>query len=392
MQAGMRKNPRAKLGATGITDFVESIVGDDMHAKRILSVSNAALGTVQAASLAVNAIGHALAQAQNSNPKHAIKQVDRLLSNRGIDVWNWFRHWVPFVVGARRQVVVAIDWTEFDKDDHATIAIHLLTRHGRATPLMWMTVTKSEMAGKRNAYEDRVLARLRIFLPEGVATTVLGDRGFGDVDLYCLHEELGFDHVIRFRGNIMVTDAKGEARPASEWLHASGRARILHNVTVTNKKIPVPAVVCVWAKGMKEPWFLACGAASSGKTASEVVKLYGRRFTIEESFRDSKNIRFGMGLSATRISLPARRDRVLLLSAIAITLLTLLGAAGENLGMDRMLKANTVRHRTHSLFTQGHYYFGAIPNMSDDRLKPLIEEFSRLLREQPALDQIFGII
>ena len=57
----------------------------------------------------------------------------------------------------------------------------------------------------------------------------------------------------------------------------------------------------------------------------------------EPSFRDSKDLRFGMGMGALRIDDPQRRDRLLLLNAFAIMLLTLLGAAGESLGMDRQL-------------------------------------------------------
>ena len=45
--------------------------------------------------------------------------------------------------------------------------------------------------------------------------------------------------------------------------------------------------------------------------------------------------------------------RLLVLSALSIALLTMLGAAGESLGYDRWLKANTVKRRTHSLFRQG---------------------------------------
>lgn len=41
------------------------------------------------------------------------------------------------------------------------------------------------------------------------------------------------------------------------------------------------------------------------------------------------------------------------LSALACALLTLLGAAGESLGMERDLKANTAKKRTYSLFRQG---------------------------------------
>ncbi len=32
------------------------------------------------------------------------------------------------------------DWTEFDADNQSTIALYLVTKHGRATPLLWKTV------------------------------------------------------------------------------------------------------------------------------------------------------------------------------------------------------------------------------------------------------------
>ena len=60
-----------------------------------------------------------------------------------------------------------------------------------------------------------------------------------------------------------------------------------------------------------------------------------------------------MGMGSIRVSTPARRDRLWLLNALAIALLTLLGAAGEALGYDRHLKSNTTKRRTHSLFRQG---------------------------------------
>jgi hypothetical protein len=83
-----------------------------------------------------------------------------------------------------------------------------------------------------------------------------------------------------------------------------------------------------------------------------------------------------MGLSSTRIGEPMRRDRLLLISAFATALLTLLGAVGESLGMDRLLKSNTGRTRTHSLFRQGCMLYELIPNMPEHRLKPLMEKFA----------------
>lgn len=91
--------------------------------------------------------------------------MDRLLSNTGVDVWQRFARWVPFVVAERKAVTVTIDWTDFEPDDHSSVAIQRVTRHGRATSLLWKTVRKSELAGQRNAHEEALLERLHQVLP-----------------------------------------------------------------------------------------------------------------------------------------------------------------------------------------------------------------------------------
>jgi hypothetical protein len=381
---------RNQIGTGQIYNFIETALDGEMHVKRIESLAIATHGVIQAASLAVATIGRAVAVARGTKSKHAIKQIDRLLSNRGIEMASFFAHWVPYMLGERTEAVVALDWTDFDPDGQSTLALNMVTSHGRATPLTWLTVRKSEMEGWRNAYEDQLLTQLRQFVPEHVNITVLADRGFGDCKLYALLDELRFNFVVRFRECIQVTDAAGETRPASEWVPPNGRARLLVGAAVTADKRPVPAVVCVKAKGMKDAWCLAVG--DTDVKAAEVVKLYGKRFRIEETFRDIKDIRFGMGLSKARIDSPERRDRLLLLGALAVVLLTLLGAAGEKTGQDRYLKANTVKTRTHSLIFQGAHYYQAIPMMPEKDLVLLIEAFTTLLAEQRVLRDVFGII
>ncbi len=83
-----------------------------------------------------------------------------------------------------------------------------------------------------------------------------------------------------------------------------------------------------------------------------------------------------MGLSDTRIGSPERRDRMLLVSAIAIALLTLLGAAGEALGIDKWLEPNTVKHCTLSLLNQGLFHYAALPNMNTEDAEALMVEFA----------------
>jgi hypothetical protein len=385
-----RRQRSKKIGPANVRNMIENVFGDDMHAARVTSLTNGVVGVLHAAVLAVHAIGQAYAKVANIQPRSGVKQIDRYLSNDGFIMADILKAWVAFVVGVRKEIVLALDWTDFENDDHATLAAYLVTRHGRATPLVWQTVKKSELKSTRNAHEYALVERLHSYLDKDIAITLLADRGFGDQKLYDYLSFLGWDFVIRFRGNIVVEDAAGEAKPASECVPMNGRARMLRDVRVTKDRAPVPAVVVVHAAKMKEAWCLATTLV--GKKASEIVKLYGRRFTIEETFRDEKDPHFGMGLSATHIRDAQRRDRLLLLAAVAHALLTLLGAASEEAGLDRYLKVNTVKHRTHSLYRQGLYWYDCIPTMREDWLMPLMTAFDRIVREQAVFREIFGVI
>ena len=97
-------------------------------------------------------------------------------------------------------------------------------------------------------------------------------------------------------------------------------------------------------------------------------------------------------MGQVHVNSPERRDRLWLLNALAIALLTLLGAAGEALGFDRHLKASTTKRRTHSLFRQGCMHYQLIPTMQESRLRPLMEKFGQLLLEQPLFADIYGLI
>ena len=372
-------------------EFLDTLFGDDLHAKRVQSLANATLGVMTSASLAVCTIGHGLALARGGLTKHAIKQVDRLLSNTGIDVKELFMNWVPYMVGSRKEIEVAMDWTDFDADNQTTIMLSLLTSHGRATPLVWLTVDKDTLKDNRNHYEYQVLVWLAEALPADVKVLVVADRGFGDHKLYrVLTEELKFDYVIRFRGNIKVTAADGETRAAIDWVGKGGRMRILRGAAVTAEDYPVGAVVCVQAKDMKEPWCLATSLADA--KARIVLKKYAKRWGIECGFRDTKDPHFGMGMGQIRVSSPERRDRLWLLNALAVALLTLLGAAGEALGFDKHLKASTTKRRVHSLFRQGCLHYQLMPTMQEARLRSLMEKFAQLMSEQPLFANIYGLI
>ena len=173
-----------------------------------------------------------------------------------------------------------MDWTDFDSDNQATIMLSLVSKHGRSTPLLWLTVDKAMLKNHRNAYEYRVLVQLAEALPADVNVLIVADRGFGDQKLYqVLTEELKFDYLIRFRGNIAVTSAEGETRPAADWVGVGGRPRTLRNAFVTANGYQVGTVVCIHAKEMKEPWCLAASTATD--TAKQLMTTYGKRWGID---------------------------------------------------------------------------------------------------------------
>jgi hypothetical protein len=380
----------SKLDRIHTQKLVEALFEGDLHARRVLSLANGVTGVLRAAVLSVHAIGEGYAEVARTKPRFGVKQVDRFLSNTAIDVARLTPSWAKFVIGARKELVIALDWTDFEKDDHTTLCAYVVTSHGRATPLTWKTVKKSTLAGRRNDYEYEVIERLHDAIPRDVDVILLADRAFGDQKLYALLSSLGWDYVIRFRGVILVEDAAGTQKPAQEWLPRTGRATMLKDVRVTNDRAPVPAVVVVHQAKMREPWCLATSLAE--RKATEIVALYSKRFTIEETFRDAKDLRFGMGLSATHIRDAGRRDRLLLLAAIAHALLTLLGAASEKTGMDAYLKVNTAKKRTHSLFRQGAYWYGAIPEMRDDWLANLMKAFDEIVSEHAIFEEVYALI
>ena len=150
------------------------------------------------------------------------------------------------LVGQRDSITVAMDWTEFDADGQATIMLSLLSATEGRRRLVWLTVDKATLKNRRNGYEYQVLVRLAEILPADVRVRIVADRGFGDHKLYrVLSEELKFDFVIRFRGNIAVTATNGETRAAATGWRRRSRAN--------------PARCCGHRPAIRSPPWSACG-------------------------------------------------------------------------------------------------------------------------------------
>lgn len=382
---------KTSLDQEGIRQQLSKIFKDNMHLKRQHSLADAAIGLLNSDSLRLHAIGEGLAVAKNSNKKHATKQIDRLLSNKKLKVWDIAAYWVPYVVGCRKTIEVALDWTSFWHDKQKTLCLNLLTNHGRATPLIWQSVDDKRLKHNQGHHEDQILSRLKAVLPDDVNVTLVADRGFASYRFFdFIENQLGFNYVIRIKSSTTVISAKDTTKKAKEWLRPDGRALNIKQAKLTKEEFPVQQVIITKEKNMKDAWCLASNCRD--KKTRETINLYARRWKIEPYFRDVKDQRFGFGLSQTNIKSLERRDRLLLIVAMAYVLLTLLGAAGEQLGFDRKLKVNMVKTRTHSLIRQGMFYYRFLANFTVDEKENLLSLFNTLLEQHQVWNEILCVI
>lgn len=148
--------------------------------------------------------------------------------------------------------------------------------------------------------------------------------------------------------------------------------------------------VAVHRHGMKEPWLLVCDGTRDD--TGELIASYDRRFSIEETFRDQQDPRFGLGLDHVRVGTPAKRDRLLLLAAMAQALRTLLGAAGEACGLDKGLSTSGAKRRVYSLYRQGATWFVLLPTMRATRRDPLMSAFETQLQQHRGLSELLGFL
>lgn len=299
--------------------------------------------------LSITALGRALAH--TTVPKHAIKRVDRWLGNRKFDDHRAREHFLRMVLGPRRNVVLAVDWTKLRT---WPVLVAGIVHRGRAIPVLWAVADPAKLYKSQNAFEYGFLAWLKSCLPDGVRATLLLDRGFKRVELVTHLRRLGFDFVIRTGGNVHVHHPQYRGRMDQMILRRGDRRDLAGAVLRPSRPVKV-RVVGVWEKGFKEPWLLMTDLDGP---VHRIVWLYSKRFEIEEAFRDQKDWRLGLQLGHTLIRKADRVDRLLLLAALVLFLALLVGTEARRRALDSGYRANTCRaRRTHSDFTLGLFYF-----------------------------------
>ncbi len=327
---------------------------DTIHAKRRITLAL----MVQA-----SCIGHlsllGISRRLNSSTalRHRIKRCDRLLGNLHLshEKLDVYRAMAQRILIGNTQPAILIDWSDLSADRSQHLLRAALIVKGRAV-VLYEEVHPMKQYGSPQVHE-RFLRRLRALLPQSCRPVLVTDAGFR-ASWFKLCERLKFDWMGRIRNRDMVrplgtTDwlgckslyPKAAATPQDE-----GEFEYVRSNPVVCRLVLYKKPNChrqaktalgkrarcghslKQAKTQSEPWLLAVSPSLAELDAQAVVDLYSGRMQIEQSFRDVKNPRWGLGLSLSQTTRPDRLAILLLIGALAIFALWLIGLVAQARG------------------------------------------------------------
>jgi hypothetical protein len=351
------------------TEAIRFVLGLCSHLRRsqAKTLSQVVPAAMETERLCLAEMGRRLSKQTGVWAKHCIKRVDRLIGNVRIEPLEAMRGVVQWLAQPRKRLLVSLDWVQVRSFACLVLAGRL---RGRALPLLWTVCRDADLHRSRNSLEYGLLRLLRTMVPPSTHVVILGDRGFGRTEMARACQELRFGYILRIQPTVYVKhpDFAGKlldlpVRPGSR--------RMLRHAQYRKVRPVQQHVAVVWEPGQKEPWFLVTNLPRLGSI--RLSRIFGRRMTIEQYFRDTKSQRNGWALRLTLIRSPQRLSRLLLVLALAYLLLVMIGLhAIEQCRSGRWCSSN--RPGECSLFLVGRF-------MQDLPLPPLIRLAAQLRRE-----------
>ena len=256
----------------------------------------------------------------------AVKRLSRLLHNERLDprlladaVLLQALHQLP----KHGKVRLAIDWTIEDKQ-HLLVVSLIVGR--RAVPIYWRAYDASSLKGRMKRYELAVIRRGvgRVVQAVGKRRVMItADRGFADVALFSLLNELGITFIMRVKAGTHVYFQ-------GKWCQLGQRTFRRHEHHRSFGALPYcercPHLLWVSksrARDRNGNWGIGHLVANRPYGACTAAQEYGRRFGCEEGFRDAK---WWWGFAKARMAQLKAWSRMFALFAIALLVMTSLGS------------------------------------------------------------------
>jgi hypothetical protein len=301
-----------------ISHFVQSVCSClRLSQAKTLSALVPAAMCMERASLAQ--LGRALAVNCGIAVKHCIKRVDRFIGNERIEPTEAMRGLVQWLAKSREKLLVSLDWVDI-RQFHCLVAATRL--RGRAIPLVWGVYRYEDYYHSQNNIEYGLLHVLRTMIPQSVQVTILADRGFGRTEMARQCQKLGLHYIIRIEPTVWIRCRRFTGL-LKHYPIQRGHSCLLRDVFYRKQKPVTQHVAIVWQRDRQHPWYLM--ADDDQLRAKALSKVFGRRMTIEEYFRDAKSKRNGFALRSIQIKDSERLSRFLLILAFAYIFLVAIG-------------------------------------------------------------------
>jgi len=219
-----------------------------------------------------------------------------------------------------RQLPLALDATPLGAK-FVVLAISVLYR-GCAVPVAWKILPATLSTPWKDEWLQ-LLAQFQGAVPRGWKVLALTDRGLWAPWLFKAIVALGWHPLMRVNlGGKFRPDGKTQFLPLKSFAPKEGtRWRGQGTAFATPNRQLRATLLAWWGPGYQEPWLILTDLAPAAGEAD----WYGLRAWIEQGFKDCK--RGGWQWQHTRMSDPARAERLWL--AIAVATLWLLRVGGE---------------------------------------------------------------
>lgn len=340
-----------------------------MHAARWQALHDVSVAAVIGKPLSLT--GLALGAARPTSVRHRVKCVDRLLGNPHLKderiaayaaLANMWLSGLP-------QLLIVIDWSSLSADMQWHWLRASVVVEGRSLTLYEEVHPRSQLGAKR--VHSQFVSRLKALLPPMQRPPIIvTDAGFRST-WFRLIAQQGWDWIGRTRNRDFVRRAGGAWFPAkalyaraSAVAHDLGEYEAVRSCPLTCRFAlikPRPAgrqyrypsglvknnaAAKKIARCHREPWLLSYSPALAYLGAGAIVRLYAQRMRIEQQFRDTKNLAYGMGLSQSKSRGQQRLQALLLIAHIAQLAKRLIGEAAKANQLALQLTSNATRNRS----------------------------------------------
>ena len=303
-----------------------------------------------------------------AHAKHHIKAVDRLLGNPRLHVEasGIYREIAGKLLGGVDRPIIVVDWSDFELGREWLMLKAAVPVGGRAITI-YQRVFPFSRYNSPGAHRE-FLHELKAIVPASCRPVIVTDAGFRGPWFRAV-EANGWDWVGRIRNRIKYFHEKTGRWRYTDSLYrdATPRVRHLGRVALSRRHAyqfnlylvraynlrrgrprntgPKQQNTTLYRRLHRAPWLLATSLQHGPRMGNWVKSLYRKRMQIEETFRDLKCHRWGLGLRYARSHSASRLEILLLIGSLATLVHWISGLFVVETGQARTFQANTERRR-----------------------------------------------